>query len=97
MPTNSVVTETNPNVVQAQTREQLVNELAAVALALLDKREERAKTNKKFNTDIKDLEKRQRELATTVRSTGLRDSFQMNFGSVAANNEPVDEGDEDLH
>jgi hypothetical protein len=78
----SVITEGAPNTAQVHTREQIVNELAAVALALLDKREERTKANKSFNSAIKDLEKRQRDLATTVRSSGIRDTIQMNFASV---------------
>jgi hypothetical protein len=93
----SVVSEANPNSVQVHTRDELVNELAAVALAMLDKREERAKANKKFNSDIKDLEKRQRELATTIKSTGIRDSIQMKFGSVLPEHVPGDDdegGDE---
>lgn len=95
MSSKSVVTEANENVVQVQTREQLINELAAVSLALLDKRDERTKANKKFNADIKDLEKRNRELAQTVKSTGIRDSIQMNFPS-ATNSAPEDEPDDEV-
>lgn len=77
-----------------QTREQLTNEVAAVTLALLDKREERTKANKKFTTDIKDLEKRCRELAQTIKASGFRDSFQTSFGTVPVHGPDDDEGDE---
>lgn len=80
-----------PNTVRVgQTREQLTNELAAVTLRLLDLREERTAANKRFNTEIKNLEKRNRELAQTVKASGFRDAFQTSFGT-----EPED-GEEDV-
>lgn len=90
----AVITDGAPGTVPVRTRDELVNELAAVAIALLDKREERTKVNKKFTADIKDLEKRQREVATTIRSSGVRDTLQMTFGSVVPPREPGDDEDE---
>lgn len=96
----AVIDSGAPNTTPVHTRDQIVNELAAVSLALLDKREERTKANKRFNADIKDLEKRQRELAQTVKSSGMRESIQMNFGSfskpaAAPQAEPDEETDVD--
>jgi len=94
MAPKAVITEGAANTVPVRTRDELVNELAAVTLALLDKREARTKANKAFNADIKELEKRTREVATTIRSSGIRDSLQMTFGSTIAAREPGDDEDE---
>jgi hypothetical protein len=94
--TQAVIGDDSPNTVRVgQTREQLTNELAAVTLALLDKREARTKANKAFNSDIKDLEKRTRELAQTIKSSGFRDAFQTEFGtpSSAAPGEDGNDGE----
>jgi len=89
------VTTDPPHAKVVHTREELVNELAAVALAILDAREERTKANKNFNSKIKNLEKRQRELAMTVRtSPGMRESLQMTFPSIIPQ-PPPDEEDDD--
>lgn len=91
----AVIGDGAPNTVRVgQTREQLTNELAAVTLALLDKREARTKANKAFNADIKDLEKRTREIAQTVKAAGFRDEFQTSFGTASAA-EPGSGDDED--
>ncbi len=83
----SVTTDAD-HAVPVASRDVLVNELAAVSLALLDKREERTKANKGFNTAIKALEKRQRELATTIRGApGMRESLQMTFASIVPQQE----------
>lgn len=88
----AVIADGAANTVPVRTRDELVNELAAVAIALLDKREERTKVNKKFTADIKELEKRQREVATTINAApGIRDSLQMTFGSVVPAAPPEDE------
>ena len=50
----------------------LTQELAAVSLAILDKREERTNANKQFNSEIKKLEKRQRDVATQIRAGGIQ-------------------------
>jgi hypothetical protein len=89
MAPKSVVGESNPNAVRVPAT-QLGPEIAAVALALLDKREARTMVNKEFNTDIKKLEKRLRELSSEVKATGMRDQFQINFGSAIT---PAEEED----
>lgn len=83
-----VIGDGAPNTQRVGTREELTNELAAIVLQLLDKRESRTKANKAFNSDIKDLEKKQREIATTIRSVpGMRETFQTEFGSNAGSHD----------
>lgn len=76
-PPKAVLTD-SANTVRVPMKD-ISNEIAATSLALLDKIEERTTANKEFNTEIKKLQKRLRELATEVKSAGMRDQFQMNF------------------
>lgn len=88
-----VIGDDAPNTTRVgQTREQITNELAAATLQLLDIRESRTQANKKFNIEIKKLEKRNRELAQTVKVSGFRDSFQTSFGSAPVHGPDDDEG-----
>ena len=59
----------------------LAYEIAAVSAAILDAREEKTRVAKKFNTDIKALEKRQRELINEIRSGGDT-QLAIRFGST---------------
>lgn len=93
MAPKAIVTDGAPNTVQVKS-DQLGPEIAATALALLDKREARTMVLRGFNNDIKKMEKRLRDLANQVKQAGMRDSFQMNFGSVAVET-PADEDDND--
>lgn len=60
--------------------DELTQELAAVTLAVLDKESERGETVKRFNSEIKKLKKRQRDIATEIKSGGrqLRMLFDPN-------------------
>lgn len=55
-------------------------ELAATAGKIMDLRDERRKTSKRINEEIKDLEKRQRELIGELRSDNSV-QLDMFFGS----------------
>lgn len=52
-------------------------ELAAVSLAILDKRAERTSFLKQLNEDIKSLERRQRDIASAIRAGGVQLSLDM--------------------
>lgn len=77
----------------------LAYEIAAVSAAILDAREEKTRVAKKFNTDIKALEKRQRTLIEEIRSGGDT-QLAIKFGSsvsterAMATSAPTD-GDDD--
>lgn len=47
-------------------------ELAAVSLAILDKRAERTRFLRTINEDIKGLERRQRDIASAIRAGGVQ-------------------------
>lgn len=77
----------------------LAYEIAAVSAAILDAREEKTRVAKKFNTDIKALEKRQRTLIDEIRSGGdtqlaIKFGSSVNTERALASTAPSD-GDDD--
>lgn len=52
-------------------------ELAAVSLAILDRRAERTRFLKEVNEEIKSLERRQRDIASAIRAGGVQLSLDM--------------------
>jgi len=57
-------------------RRDLNQEIAAVAMAMLDKEAERTEANKRFNTELKKLKKRLLEVAHEIKAGGNQIPFQ---------------------
>ena len=73
----------------------LPQELSAIAIAILDKESERTEMNKKFNSEIKKLKARLRDVATAIKSGGMQLELSMFPETVQAvyGNEGSDEGE----
>mgnify|MGYP001595887798 CR=1 FL=1 len=74
----AVLNDTAENIVRMS--RDLTYELAATTAAVLDARDEKTRIAKKFSTEIKALEKRQRELIAEIHSSGDT-QLVMKFGS----------------
>lgn len=88
---SSTVTTDAPHAVPIAV--DLNHELAAVALAILDKEDARRDFNKEINTEIKKLKKRQRDLATEIKSGGRQ--IPISFYAAPDAKEEAPESDPD--
>lgn len=70
-------------------RRDLNQEIAAIAMAILDKEGERTEWNKRANTDLKKLKKRLLEVAHEIKAGGNQVPFQ--FTSAVAEAADTDE------
>lgn len=74
-------------------RRDLNQEIAAVAMAILDKEGERTEYNKRANSEIKKLKKRLLEVAHEIKAGGNQIPFEFSSAVARASDEGL--GDED--
>jgi len=76
-------------------RRDLNQEIAAIAMAILDKEGERTEWNKRANTDLKKLKKRLLEVAHEIKAGGNQVPFQFEAMTQRAANDGHDEEHDD--